>query len=166
MSDPLDDFNRRMTAGDAAWVQGPPKNGAESAAQSFIDAQASVGRTPVGGGSIDFGTRVSAIILLVGVVLFAGGAYALDNLREGAAMAGIVVLIVSGFLLLIGGGGLAIACVRQLGSARGWRNLLLAVFAALAAWWFSPWLWMMSNALIPRELLPLAAAALVLALLG
>ena len=158
MSNPLDDFNRRMPAGSSSWMQGPPTNAAESAAQSYIDAQP---RTAAGGGSIDFGVRVSAIILLVGIALFAVGGYTADNFREGAAMTGLLVVIVSGFLLLVGGGGLVVGCIKGLGSAGGWRSLLFAVLAALAAWWLSPWLWMISGALVPKGLMPLAAAALV-----
>lgn len=160
MSNPLEDFNRRMTAGSGAWMQGPPTNGAESAAQSYIDAQQRDMGT-AGRGSIDFGVRVSAIILLVGIALFAMGTYIADNFREGTAMTGLLVVIVSGFVMLIGGGGLVVGCIKGLGSAGGWRSLLLAVLAALAAWWLSPWLWMMSGALVPKGLMPLAAAALV-----
>lgn len=71
-------------------------------------------------------------MLLIGVVLFSGGAYALEN-KECAAIMGIVALIVSAFLLLIGGRGLAVACLKRLGSARGWLNLALATPAAFAA---------------------------------
>lgn len=158
MGSPLDDFNRRTTAGSGSWRQGPPTNAAESAAQSLID-QRSAGTT--GGGSIDFGVRVSAIILLVGIALFAVGTYITENFREGAAMTGILVVIVSGFVLLVGGGGLVVGCIKGLGSAGGWRSLIFAALAALAAWWLSPWLWMMSAALVPKGLMPLAAAALV-----
>lgn len=155
---PLDDFNRRMTAGSSSWVQGPPTNAAESAAQSFID-QRSAGTT--GGGSIDFGARVSAVLLLVGIALFALGTYIADNFREGAAMTGLLVVIVSGFVMLVGGGGLVVGCFKSLGSAGGWRSLILAALAALAAWWLSPWLWMAGFPLVPKGLMPLAAAALV-----
>lgn len=163
MSNPLDDFNRRMTAGSGSWLQGPPTNAAESAAQSYIDAQP---RTAAGGGSIDFGVRVSAIILLVGIALFAVGTYIADNFRETTAMTGLLVVIVSGFVLLVGGGGLVVGCIKGLGSAGGWRSLLFAALAALAAWWLSPWLWMMSGALVPKGLMPLAAAALVFVFTG
>jgi|GEM_PF-2433062 len=159
MSNPLDDFNRRMSAGDASWQQGPPTNAAESAAQSFIDARPR--GSAAGGGSIDFGVRISAVILLVGIVLFAAGSHITDHYREATAMTGLLVVIVSGFLLLIGGGGLVVGCIKGLGSAGGWRSLLLSVVAALAAWWLAPWLWMMSAGLVPRGLMPFAAAALV-----
>lgn len=165
MSNPLDDFNRRMTAGRGSWMQGPPTNPAEAAADSLIDAQQR-GAGSVGGGSIDFGVRVCAIILLVGIALFAVGAYIADNFHEAMAMTGLLVVIVSGFLLLIGGGGLVLGCVRGLHSKGGWLSLLLATLAALVAWWLSPWLWMMSSALAPKELIPVAAAALVFALRG
>lgn len=163
MSNPLDDFNRRMTAGSASWTQGPPKNAAESAAESYIDAQA---RGTAGGGGIDFGVRASAVIVLVGVALFAVGTYVVDHFREATAMTGLVVVIVSGFALLVGGGGLVLGCLKGLDTAGGWRGLLLAALAALAAWWLSPWLWMMSFALVPKGLMPVAAAALVFALTG
>lgn len=165
MSNPLDDFNRRMTAGRGSWMQGPATNPAESAADALIDAQPRATGS-VGGGSIDFGVRVSAIIVLVGIALFAVGAYMADNFREAMAMTGLLVVIVSGFLLLIGGGGLVVGCCSGLRSKGGWLSLLLAALAALVAWWLSPWLWMMSAALAPRELLPVAAAALVFALRG
>lgn len=155
---PLGDFNRRMTAGSGSWVQGPPTNAAESAAQSFIDQQSA---SATGGGSIDFGVRVSAAIVLVGVGLFAVGTYIADNFREAMAMSGLLVVIVSGFAMLIGGGGLVVGCIKGLGSAGGWRSLIVAALAALAAWWLSPWLWMMSFALVPKGLMPLVAAALV-----
>lgn len=163
MSD-LDDFNRRMTAGSSSWMQGPPTHAAESAAQSLIDAQSR--STSVGGGSIDFGVRISAIIILVGIALFVVGTYLADHFREGAAITGVLVAFVSGFVLLIGSGGLVVSCIKGLGSASGWRSLLFAAFAALATWWLSPWLWIMSGALVPRGLMPLAAAALVFAVRG
>ena len=52
-------------------------------------------------------------------------------------------------------------CIKGLGSAGGWRSLLLAAVAALAAWWLAPWLWMKTAMLVPKGLIPLAAAALV-----
>jgi hypothetical protein len=157
MSNPLDDFNRRMTHGDAL---GPPTNAAESAAQSYLDAQRrSV--PPTGGGSIDFGTTTSGIVLLVGIVLFAGGAYALESLKEGGALMGIAILILSGCLILVGGGGLAVSCFRNLGSARGIRDLGLAAMAGVLAWWFAPWLGAVAL-LLPHGLLALGAAALAL----
>lgn len=158
MSDPLDDFNRRMTAGSGSWMQGPPTNAAESAAQSFIDQR---GASTTGGGSIDFGVRVSAIVLLVGIALFVVGTYITENFSEGTAMTGLLVVIISGFAMLAGGGGLVVGCIKGLGSAGGWRGLLLAALAALVAWWLSPWLWMASSALMPKGLIPLTAAALV-----
>ena len=165
MSSPLDDFNRRMTAGRAAWTQGPPKNAAESAAQSILDAQER-GTTASGGGSIDFGVRVSAVILLVGIALFVAGSYIADNFHEITAMTGLLVALVGGFVMLVGVGGLVVGCIKGLGSARGWLGLLLAALAALAAWWLSPWLWMASSALVPKGLMPLAAAALVFVFTG
>lgn len=136
MSDPLDDFNRRMSAGRGAWILGPPKNAAESSAQSLLDGQE---RGPaVGGGSIDFGVRISAVIVLFGIALFAVGTYLADNFREAMAMTGLLVVIVSGGLLLIGGGGLVVGCIKTLGTSRGRFGLLLALLAALAAWWLSP----------------------------
>ncbi len=157
-NDPLEDFNRRTTAGSGSWMQGPPTNAAESTAQTFID-QRGAGKT--GGGSIDFGVRISAIIVLLGVLLFAGGAHIADNFHEAAAMTGLLVVLVSGFLLLVGVGGLVVGIIKDMGSANGWRNLLIAALAALVTWWFSPWLWMMSSAVLPKGLMPVAAAALV-----
>lgn len=157
----LDDFNRRTTAGSGSWVQGPPTSAAESAAQSFID-QRSPGTT--GGGGIDFGVRVSAVILLAGIGLFALGNYMADRFYESTAMTGLLIVIISGFVMLIGTGGVVVGCIRGLGSARGWLNLILAALAAAAAWWFSQWLWMMSFALVPDWLIPPAAAALMLVL--
>ncbi|PWS36623.1 hypothetical protein DFH01_15910 [Falsiroseomonas bella] len=157
MSKPLDDFNRRMTHGDAL---GPATNAAESAAQPYLDAQRR-STAPTGGGSIEFGTTISGILLLVGIVLFAGGAYALETLKEGAALMGIAVLILSGGLILVGGGGLAVSCFRALGSVRGIRDLGLATIAGLLAWWFAPWFGFVAL-LLPHGLLALGAAALVL----
>ncbi|WP_295048282.1 hypothetical protein [uncultured Paracoccus sp.] len=165
MSDPLDDFNRRMTAGRAAWTQGPPKSAADSAAQSILDAQ-DRGTAASGGGSIDFGVRVCAVILLIGIALFVAGGYVADSFREATAMTGLLVVIFGGLAMLVGGGGLVVGCIKGLGSAGGWRNLILAALAALAAWWLSPWLWMMSAALMPKTLMPLAAAALVFVFTG
>ncbi len=81
-------------------------------------------------------------------------------------MTGLLVVIVSGGLLLVGSGGLVVGCIKTLGTSRGRFGLLLALLAALAAWWLSPWLWMMSFALVPQGLMPLAAAALVFAFTG
>ncbi len=162
MGNPQDDFNRRVTAGRAAWALGPPKNAAESAAQSVLDAQASA--PAVGGGSIDFGATVSAAILLVGIALFAGGSYALDNLREGGAILAIVILLVSAFAMLVGVGGLAVACIRGLGSAGGRWSLLLATVAGLAAWWGAE-SWFIAPAM-PRPLIALAVAAIVFVVMG
>lgn len=165
MSDPLNDFNRRTTAGNAAWMQGPPQNTAESAAQSFLDAQQPRGGS-VGGGSIDFGARICAIILLAGIVLFAVGGLALENLREGPAMMAIVGLVVSGFLILVGGGGLVVALIKELADGFGSaaRRLLVAGLAGLAGWWMTPWVWMLGLPL-PGALVAVAAAALVFAVM-
>lgn len=164
MTDPLDDFNRRVTAGRGAWAQGPATNAAESAAQSLIDAQERAAAT--GGGSIDFGVRVSALVLLAGIALFAAGTYVADNFREATAMNGLLLVIIGGFVMLVGVGGLVVGCIKGLGSAGGWRNLLLAAIAALSAWWLAPWIWALSGALLPRELIPLVAAALVFLIAG
>lgn len=83
MSD-LDDFNRRMTAGSSSWMQGPPTHAAESAAQSLLDAPSR--STSVGGSSIDFSVRISAIIILIGIALFVVGTYLADHFREAKAM--------------------------------------------------------------------------------
>jgi len=162
MGEPLDDFNRRTAAGRGSWAMGPPKNAAESAAQSMLDAQQS--NPPAGGGSIDFGVVVSAIILLIGIALFAGGSYALDNLREGGAIMGILVLIVSGFAMLIGGGGLAVAGIKGLGSTGGRLTLILAVASGLAVWWLASRWFIVPT--MPRPLIGLAAAALVFLVMG
>lgn len=159
MSEPLDDFNRRMSGGDASWMQGPATNAAESAGQSFADARSRL--AVPGGGSIDFGARISAVILLVGIALFGLGAYVVDHMTGGAAMTGILVLIVSGFFMLIGGGGLAVDSIRSLGSPRCYRRLFLAALAGFAAWYFSSWLWMATLAFVPKGLIPVAAVALV-----
>jgi len=126
----LDDFNRRMTAGSSSWMNGPPTNAAESAAQAYVDAQSR--RAAAGGGSVDFGVRISAIILLVGISLFAVGAYISDHFRGAMAMTGLLVVLISGFLLLVGGG-LFVGCIKDLGAASGRRGLLFAALAALGA---------------------------------
>lgn len=168
MSDPLGDFNRRMAAGSTSWTQGPPQNAAESAAQSLIDARQPRGDS-VGGGSIDFGGRICAIILIVGLLLFGVGAVVLERLREGAAILAILGLIVSGFLILIGGGGLAVAIIKELAggsvlrTSAGKRRLGVAMLAGLAAWWLAPWLWMLGLR-PPGALLGVIVAALVFGL--
>lgn len=116
MSDPLDDFNKCMTVGSSSWMMGAPKNTAESAAQSLIDAQQPRTQT-AGGGSIDFGIKPCAIILLSGIAFYTVGSYLIDNFREATAMTGLLILIISGFSLLIGGGGLVVGCLKSLGSA-------------------------------------------------
>ena len=146
-------------------MQGPPKTLGASVAQSFIDNQERGRRVASGGGSIDFGARPCAVILLIGVALFSGGAYGLEPLKEGAAIMGILALIVSAFLLLIGGGGLAVACFKGLGSVRGWLNLALAALVAFAAWSFSPWLWSIGLTM-PKGLVALAAVAFLFLLIG
>ncbi len=163
MSD-LDDFNRRMTAGSSSWMQGPPTHAAESAAQSLIDAQSH--STSVGGGSIDFGVRISAIIVLIGIALFVVGTYLADHFREAKAMTGLLIVLIGSFALILGSGGLVMGCIKGLGSVSGWRSLAFAILAAFAAWWLSPWLWMMSGALVPKSFIPLAAVALVFVVSG
>ena len=136
MSDSLDDFNQRMTTGNSPLAT-PPANAAETIAQSFIDARLPH-PIPVDGGSIDFGRRPSAILLLIGIVLFAAGSYGLDHLKEGAAIGAIALLILSGFLLLIGGGGLAIATIKNLAGRQGRRHTVIAVAIGLGTWWLLP----------------------------
>lgn len=164
MNSPLDDFNRRTTAGNGSWTMGPPTNAAESAAQSMIDAQQR-GAGPTGGGSIDFGVRPCAVLLLIGLALFAGGNYAVENLQEGKALMGIAVLILSGFLILIGGGGLVVGVIKTLGSARGWGSLILAAGVGLIAWWLSPMLWSIGLT-APRFLIVPALVAVMLFISG
>ncbi len=159
MSEPLDDFNRRMTAGSAAWMQGPPRNAAESAAQAMIDARAPA--PAGGGGSIDFGARTGAVLLLAGAALFAGGGWLVDNTREGAAMLGILLLIVSAFAMLVGVGAAAVDALRGLGSARGILSVALAGVAAVAGWWGPLRLYWATGLDMPAAILAAAAAAVV-----
>lgn len=163
MGNELDDFNRRMTNGNTP-LSTPPSNAAESLAQSFIDA-----RLPhpvsVGGGSIDFGIRPSAVLLLAGIALFTGGSYALDHLREGAALGAIAVLLISGFLILIGGGGLVIGCIKNLGHTRGRRAVLVAIIGGLIAWWLSARSLFIAT-LLPSSLAGIAITALILLVLA
>jgi hypothetical protein len=161
MSDPLDDFNRRMTAGGSSWTMGPARNVAESAAQSFLDAQQRPA-TSKGGGSIDFGARTGALLLLLGLLLFPAGGYMLEHTKEASAMTGVLVLLVSGFLLLIGGGGLAVALIQELGTASGVRILLLAVAAGAVMYWLTPRLGYSVGMRLPGWSMGLGAAALVI----
>ena len=165
MSDPLEDFNRRMTAGQGSWMLGPPKNAAESAAQAILDAQQrGAGTTSAGG--IDIGARASATIVLAGIVLFSGVAYTTNGFFRTPSLIGMLIVALSGVMLLIGTIGLATSCIADLKSAKGWRNLFFAALAGLAAWWFSRWLWMMSFALVPESLIPFLAVALVFLITG
>ncbi|MHB2170174.1 hypothetical protein [Alsobacter sp. R-9] len=164
MTSPLDDFNKRTTAGGGSWIQGPPTNVAESAAEAFIESQRR--SNTVGGGSIDFGVPASAFILLIGVALFVLGTYVSDNFREAKAMTGLLLVIVSGFMMLVGVGGVVVGCIKNLTTTSGWRCLFFAALAAFAAWWFSRALWMMSFGLVPQGLMPVVAAALVLVAMG
>jgi len=164
MSNPLDDFNRRMTYGDSL---GPPKNAAESAAQSFIDAQKR-NSLPVGGGSIDFGAKTSAAMLVTGIALFYFGVYLVENFQEGPAMMGIIASLIGGFMTLIGGGGLVVAGIKNIGNVAnllGTQNLLFAAAAGLTAYWISPaiWslLWMIGLSMVPVWLIALIASCLL-----
>lgn len=145
----LDDFNRRMAAGNASWTLGPATNAAESATKSLTTVP--LRGKVVGGGSIDFGVRASAIILLSGSALFTVGTYVADYLREATAMTGLLVVLIGSFALLLVAGRLVMSCSKGLGSVSGWRSLGFAILAALAAWWLSPWLGMMSRAHMPKS---------------
>ncbi len=164
MSEPLDDFNRRMTAGNSSWTMGPPTNSAESAAQSMLDTQQRLAG-PTGGGSIAFGMRPGAVLLLIGILLFAVGNYAVENLREGKALAGIFVLVLSGGVILVGGGGLAVACIKALGSSHGRRALLFAAVGGSGAWWLLPLVGFF-GVTAPRILATAGVVAVVLFFMG
>jgi hypothetical protein len=169
MNDPVDDFNNRITSGKASWMKGPSTNAAHSVAQSFLDARQE-NSPPAGGGSIDFGTPISSVILLTGIAFYAFGAYALDNMQQGNAILAVLALIISGFMILIGGAGIVIASFKELGTGRGWFKLAAAIIAGLATWWFYPWLAYTVYRLCGTALLPpnlevaggLAVMALVL----
>lgn len=140
MSEPLDDFNRRMTRGDTL---GPPTNAAESAAQSFLDAQRR-NAPPVGGGSIDFGAKAGVALLLGGFALFFFAANLVDKAQGGTALVGLVLALVSGILILFGGGALLVSTLRGAGNAArllGMRSLLLAGTSLLIAWLAAPKVW-------------------------
>lgn len=140
MSNPLDDFNRRLARGD---MDGPATNAAESAAQSFLDARRPA-PSPVGGGSIDFGGVAGVLLLAAGLVLFLAGAWLLENSQGGKALTGLALLIVSAMLVLVGAGSLLVAIIRRAGGvakALGARNLLFLGLALLAGWWAAPRLW-------------------------
>jgi hypothetical protein len=166
MSDPLDEFNRRMTAGQGSWRMGPPTNPAESAAQSLIDAQAREAGQAAGGGGITISLRLSSGILLVGIALFSWCVHATRGFLDTPTAVEMILVVVSGLVLLAGGIGLVGGCLQSLGSAGTWRNIGLAALAAAVTWWMSRWLWMMSYGLVPQGLLPIAAIALVFLVIG
>lgn len=164
MSNPLDDFNRRMTYGDSL---GPAKNAAESAAQSFIDIQKR-NSFSVGGGSIDFGAKISTVILATGIALFYFGVYLVENFQESPAMMGIIASLIGGFVILIGGGGLVVAGIKNIGnvaSLLGTKNLLFAAAVGFIAYWISPaiWslLWMIGLPMVPVWLIAFIAYCLL-----
>lgn len=159
MSDSLDVFNKRMTTGNSP-LNTPPTNAAESIAQSFIDARLPH-PTPAGGGSIAFGRRPGAVLLLIGILLFAGGSYGLDHWREGAAIGAMALLILSGFLLLIGGGGLAVACMKDLGDRTHRRRVLIAIALGIGTWWILP-AYSPLSLFLPNALTALAVFAAVM----
>lgn len=78
----------------------------------------------------------------------------------------MLVVLFSGFARLLDSGGLVVSCIKGLGCVSGWRSLAVATLAALAAWWLSPRLWMMSGALMPSGLIPRAAVALTFVIMG
>lgn len=140
MSEPLDDFNRRLMRGD---LDGPATNAAESAAQALLDARRQAGG-PVGGGSIDFGAGPGAALLAAGMGLFLVGAWLLENSQGGKALTGVALLILSAILALVGAGSLLVASFRTAGRAAnllGVRTLLFLGLAVLTALWATPRLW-------------------------
>lgn len=150
MSNPLDDFNRRMTFGNTF---GPPRNAAESAAQSFLDARQPKGTASGGGGGIDLGPhsiKPLAGMLAGGVLLLLGGIYAMGNLTDGAAMLGFVVILVGGLLTILGGVLLLMVGVGTVLGSTSPRQWLLSIAAALVAWWWlTPFLWSIGLPLPP-----------------
>lgn len=132
MSDPLDDFNRRLTRGD---MDGPPTNAAESAAQTFLEGR----RSPpgaVGGGSIDFGGRIGTILIGIAGLLLLGGGWLVENSQEGKALAGILLLLLGAMLMLVGTGALLVASIRKAASAP--LAVALALVSAAIATWSTP----------------------------
>lgn len=151
MSDPLDDFNRRLTRGD---LDGPATDAAASAAQSYLDA-----RRPITGpaGSIDFGAVPGVLLFAVGILLFLSGAWLVENTAGGMALAGIAAVVVSAGLMLVGAGALAVASLRKAGgiaAALAGRTWLFLAVAVSVAWWLAPtlWSWLWSLGLpLPRR---------------
>jgi len=165
MSDPLDDFNRRLTRGDMA---GPPTNAAESAAQAFLEARkAPPGAT--GGGSIDFGSRIGTLLVGIAGLLLLGGGWLVENSQEGKALAGILLLLLGAMLLLVGTGALLVASIRKAASAP--LAVALALVSAAIATWGTPrialQLWLMGVPVPPwsRWAIALATAAIAFVIL-
>jgi hypothetical protein len=153
MSD-LDDFNRRMTLGDAA---GPPRSLGDVAAQMQIDARQPGGQPPPGGGGIDIPTRKAGVLLAVGLLLMAAGAYLV--LAGGAAVAGAITFVVGAAMALFFGLGVLAVGLHRIGF---WRIAAACVAGGLAWAVVSPWL--ASRGLpLPGWLAGLATGALVFA---
>jgi hypothetical protein len=163
MSD-LDDFNRRMTFGN---MLGPPRNAAESAAQSFIDARQPQGTTGGGGGGIDLGPhsiKPLACVVVAGIVLLGGGAYASGHFADGAAIMGLIAAVIGGLMLMVGGVLLTMVSIGAVVASAKPRQLALCGAAAVAGWWLSPWLGLFIGFAVPQTLAALAAAGLVFVL--
>jgi len=154
MSD-LDDYNRRMTLGDAA---GPPRSLGDVAAQMQIDARQPGGPAPTGaGGGIDVPARKAGVLLAIGLLLMAAGAYLV--LAGGAAVAGAICIVVGAAMTLFFGLGVLAVVLHRIGF---WRIAAACVAGGLTWALVAPWL--TSKGLpLPGWLAGLLAGALVFA---
>lgn len=151
MSD-LDDYNRRMTLGDAA---GPARSLGDVAAQMQIDARQP--RDPARpGGGVDVSARKAALLLTVGLLLVAVGAYL--AWAGGAAVVGAITLVVGAAMVLFFGLGVLAVGVHRIGL---WRLAAAAVFGGLAWALLAPWL-ALKGLPVPGWLAGVLAAALAL----
>jgi len=150
----LDDYNRRITLGDAA---GPPRSMGDVAAQMQIDARRPGAQAPQGGGGVDIATRKAGVLLAVGLVLMAAGAYL--ALAGGAAVAGAITFVVGAAMALFFGLGVLAVGLHRVGF---WRVAAACVAGGLAWALLAPWL--LSKGLpLPGWLAGVLAGALVFA---
>ncbi|RIL08677.1 hypothetical protein DCC79_13205 [bacterium] len=130
----LDDYNRRMSLGDAA---GPPRSLGDVAAQMQRDARDRAAPPAAGGGSLDVSSRSAAMLVGIGVLLAVAGGLAVGTMKGGWAIGGGIALVVGAALVLFFGLGLLLVVAQRIGP---WRLVLAGLVGGFAWWLVGPWL--------------------------